>query len=70
MTDKPSKNDELINLNQDLKNLFNNVSSESLGALLFCFSVLVDESEMLSERYIAKAKILEFIKHYLPNENL
>ena len=69
MIDKPS-NAELIKFNQDLKPLFKNVSSESLGILLFCFSVLVDKNEMLSERYLAKAKILEFIKHYLPNENL
>lgn len=69
MIDKPS-NAELIKFNKDLKPLFNNVSGEGLGILLFCFSVLVDKNEMLSERYLAKAKILEFIKHYLPNENL
>ena len=69
MTDKPS-NSELIKFNQDLKPLFKNISGESLGILLFCFSVLVDKNEMLSERYLAKAKILEFIDVYLPNENL
>lgn len=60
----------IINLNKDLHPLFKFVSAENLAMLLFCFKLIVDENEELSNRHKAKQRIYAFIDVFLPNEGL